>query len=410
MRRLLVLLLVLWASSAQAQTIVKSVNLFNGGQGDGANRAATSYAFPQYAPAYLYTAADWNPAPTIYFEAVLAMTAGGGTAYAELYNNTDGATVSSSELTSTSATAERLRSGALTLTTAKDYKVRIKSSAGTVTARIYAARLIFVQTGTIVATETVWDFGGEDTTTGTSYADTAQHGRYYHDTNFLDGTVATYFEANISPSVSGSTARAQLHDGTSAVTSSEVTLTGTTTDTRVRSSAITLSHGSTYKIQDAVDSNTGRTRGARIIILQTATPTKTVSFYAIKTSRQTANNTGLVRTSKRLWDEDEWSVGDTDIYHEGWASTSSGVDTATTSITNSLGTVNSITSTAATPTRQISGELALTDNDELDGHVANSDGSSATFFGQYLRIEVDIGEAAPAGTSPRMLLLGVGEP
>jgi hypothetical protein len=409
-RRLLVVALLVWAVPAAAQSqIVKSVNLYNGGTGDGTNTTSTSYTHPNYSPAYLYTAGDWNPAPTVYFEATMAATAGGGTAYAELYNVTDTASVASSEVTTTSTTPTRLRSGAVTLTTAKQFKVRTKAQSGT-TARVYAARLIFSQSGTIVATETVFDIGGEDSTTNTTYTNGTTSGRYYHDTAFLNGTVATYFESFLSPNVAGSTARVQLYDGSSAVSGSEVTATGATTDQRVRSSAITLSHGSTYQLQIVVDSNTARMRGSRIIILQTATPTKTVSFYAVKTSRTLANNVGATRTSKRLWDEDEWTVTDLDVYHEGWMATVAGVDTASMYLFNGTTDVGNIASQTASQTRVLSGELALTDDDEFDGQVQNNDGSSATFFGQFLRIDVDLAEVEEGGATPRLLMLGIGEP
>jgi hypothetical protein len=222
--------------------------------------------------------------------------------------------------------------------------------------------------------------------------------------------VATYFESFLSPNVAGSTARVQLYDGSSAVSGSEVTATGATTDQRVRSSAITLSHGSTYQLQIVVDSNTARMRGSRIIILQTATPTKTVSFYAVKTSRTLANNVGATRTSKRLWDEDEWTVTDLDVYHEGWMATVAGVDTASMYLFNGTTDVGNIASQTASQTRVLSGELALTDDDEFDGQVQNNDGSSATFFGQFLRIDVDLAEVEEGGATPRLLMLGIGEP
>ena len=73
---------------------------------------------------FLYTAANWG---TVSFFLEVWMRAATGTARARLYNETDGVAVTGSDLTTTSGSYVRLRSGALTLTDGKLYNVQYGS-------------------------------------------------------------------------------------------------------------------------------------------------------------------------------------------------------------------------------------------------------------------------------------------
>lgn len=88
----------------------------------------------------------------VYFEAVMAVEQAGRTAYTKIYNITDGANLTGSEITSTTvgvANPEIVRSGALTFPSGlKVYKLQIKQSPagnGGDNAHYYAARLVHTQ-------------------------------------------------------------------------------------------------------------------------------------------------------------------------------------------------------------------------------------------------------------------------
>ena len=88
----------------------------------------------------------------VYFECVMANEQAARTAYARIYNITGGATLASSEITTTAnplTSLTRIRSGALTFPSGlKEYKLQIKQSPagdGGDNAHFYAARLVITQ-------------------------------------------------------------------------------------------------------------------------------------------------------------------------------------------------------------------------------------------------------------------------
>jgi hypothetical protein len=70
---------------------------------------------------FLYTAANW---PTLSWYLEVAMRATSGTAYARLYDVTDSAVVIKSLISTIAGTLTRVRSDALTLTDAHEYRVQ----------------------------------------------------------------------------------------------------------------------------------------------------------------------------------------------------------------------------------------------------------------------------------------------
>ena len=72
--------------------------------------------------AFLFTAANWGT-QSFYLEVFMRATE--GTVEAELYNVTDGVTVAGSNVSTSSATLVRLRSGALTLVNGKEYRLQL---------------------------------------------------------------------------------------------------------------------------------------------------------------------------------------------------------------------------------------------------------------------------------------------
>lgn len=85
--------------------------------------SGTAIFWRTIADVFSYDAANHGAALSYYFEVLLLATV--GTAHARLYSTTTSAAVSGSELSTTSSTATRLRSGALTLVDANDYHLQI---------------------------------------------------------------------------------------------------------------------------------------------------------------------------------------------------------------------------------------------------------------------------------------------
>ena len=95
---------------------------------------------------------------TLIIQATLS-TSGTPTASAELYNLTDSTSVTSSEVSSTDISGELKRTAsAISLTTAKDYVVRVKNSQTEIPATIASAKIIIDQTGFISALETMQQY------------------------------------------------------------------------------------------------------------------------------------------------------------------------------------------------------------------------------------------------------------
>lgn len=76
---------------------------------------------------FLFTSANWTPAPTWHLEATMRATS--GTAEARLFDLTDTAEVADSPVTTASATHDRVRSSAITLTDAHEYEAQFGTTA-----------------------------------------------------------------------------------------------------------------------------------------------------------------------------------------------------------------------------------------------------------------------------------------
>ena len=149
-------------------------------------------------------------------------------AYAELYNLTDLASVSGSEISTSSNAFGRIRSTSFTLADGKDYVVRIRSSDGSV--RISNAKLIFSQSeaGGVTALQTVQSY---DTTiferTASSFAESYSR-NYFDSTNFVGyDTLEYYYEVIIK--TNAGTAYTLLRDNTAGSDLSGTQLTTTNT-------------------------------------------------------------------------------------------------------------------------------------------------------------------------------------
>ena len=227
---------------------------------------------------YYHDSSQFDGTVTIYFEVGLQSYVGGGTVRAQLYNVTDSTVVSGSELTSTNTDFtiyERKRSGALTLTTGKEYMVQLKSDNGTDAACLGAARLIIQQSGTgLTKTESIYQLGymGK-TTTSSSYVAQNQL-NLYEPGNISYTTLSVYHESIFQTSSGSYTAYVDLYNNDNSTSINELTTTSTTIARR-RSSSLTMPT-SNKNLEMRVKVGSGGTNtfvGHRLIIQLTASPT-----------------------------------------------------------------------------------------------------------------------------------------
>lgn len=337
-----------------------------------ATRAANTYARPTGSPQFLYTSANWAATTvTIYFEAVIATAA--GTGYAALYT-TGGSVVANSEVTTTNTGATRVRSAAITLSDATAYEVRIKNSASNTTT-IYDARIIIVLNGTITAFETHIPLQSLNaTTTSTSYTTPSTSGNLLYTADHWDGA-SIYLEANLSNNTAGNLAYCELQDnGGSSVTSSQISITGTTY-ARARSSALTLTDAGVYWPAIKASATTARISDARLIIVQSSA-TKTESHYVLKNHNSSTTSTSFVdKNGRAYWDNDEFSVGAKNHYLESVLYIANVAATASLEMYDGSTTLATITSAVNSRTRVRSAPIIPADNTEYIPRLKTSNAS-----------------------------------
>jgi len=101
---------------------------------------AAGAAYVSYGKLFLYTAANWSGG-SFYLESTMLVVS--GEAKCRLYDTTTSTAVTDSEVSTTSATAARVRSSALTLTDGDVYTIQLLGSpAGD--SRILGADLLYI--------------------------------------------------------------------------------------------------------------------------------------------------------------------------------------------------------------------------------------------------------------------------
>ena len=116
------------------------------------NVPSTSYAAPTDYAVFYYDSSQFDGTVTAYVEATLKENTGTDVVAAQLYDITAAAAVASSEVTDTGdTTKDRVRSGAITLTTGHEYRPDIKGTA--TTDDVLSFSLIIQQTGTPTKSE-----------------------------------------------------------------------------------------------------------------------------------------------------------------------------------------------------------------------------------------------------------------
>lgn len=326
---------------------------------------------------WLYTAGNYDGTVQVYFEADISVTAG-GTGYAGLHN-TAGTIVTGSEVSTTATGVTRVRSGDLlaNLADGTAYQVRIKSSSGA-TVTIHACRIVIIQTGTITKTETIIPLGSNGTTTSGSYIEDANKGYWLYDAGKWDGA-SFYYEAFLSGSAAGVTGYSQLYTtGGAALSGSEVSQLGTT-DTRVRSGALTLADATTYRAHYHSSTSTARVRAARIVVVQTSF-NKTETYYPMG-HVSTATATPVDLNNLAHFDAQEWDVYLREHFFEATMAAPSG-QTVYADLNDGTNDDATVSSTSTSKTRVRSSSLTPDDDTDYVAQVRTSSGtgSIATAF------------------------------
>ena len=177
--------------------------------------------------------ADFDGTVTYYFEASIhnSDTAGSTTAYARLYNRTDGTAVSGSEVSTTENDGypQRLRSGSISLSGDKVYTLQLKHSVNTSHTLSYSARIIVVQTGDITKTQIHHELGYEMSSSSTSSTNRYEGTmKFLYESDRYDGTV-TIKHAAVLTATSGNTTYSGLYDETASSVVSNSTASTTST-------------------------------------------------------------------------------------------------------------------------------------------------------------------------------------
>ena len=215
---------------------------------------------------FLYTAANWDGTVNIYYETTFKTSA--ATAYSQLAT-TAGSSVSGSQVTTTSTSFVRARSGAITLSDGTAYKGQHRND-GSNTTSTNSARIIIKQTGNPTKSEcylpsNVNAFAAS--ATGGSYQDSL--GRVQYDSSNWSNldSITWYAEYCYNSNTASGTMEMYGLTDASRVTGSNVTTSATTE--RKRSGSLTMP--STQNITARCDSASGTVYAAVCHLLAVVT-------------------------------------------------------------------------------------------------------------------------------------------
>ena len=268
-------------------------------------------------PTYAYMATADYASATYYFEAVIKTSA--GTAYAQLYDDAGNA-ISGTEVSTASTTRVRVRSAAFTPGATGTYTVRIKNN-GTNTTTYYKASIVIIQNGSsITATETQVSLVGQlQTTASASYVNlsTIYWNWFRYTSANWDGTMAIYLEATLK--TTGGTATVALHNSSDTLVTSSECATTSASYVRVRSSAISLTNATDYKVMFKTTAGTVSIADARIIIQQTGTITKTEAYIPLLKTTSGNSASGSTQVDLNMptdYTSTNWNGSTIAWYHE----------------------------------------------------------------------------------------------
>jgi hypothetical protein len=299
--------------------------------------------------------------------------------------SSSGAAVPDGIITTRSSSYSRLRTPAISPTTATAYGIRLASTDSlNITADVRAARMIVSQSGALSATQTQVEVGNYETSTATSYTQLTNKKIYRYDANKFTPTPTTYFEATISNSTAGQTTSVALYsDGascTTVVSGSEVTVTGTTW-TRVRSSAVTLNDDTDYMVCIKTTANTAQIANARAVLDQSGTIYGTELVYNLVNTAQTDVDTAYTSQNGLNYFDPALFSGSTNYYFESDIKTSAGTGYAQLYNSSDVTAVSSseVSTTGASYSRQRSNALTMpVAAKNIDAQIKNSSTNTTT--------------------------------
>ncbi len=203
------------------------------------SQALTGASYADFSTIYWdffrFTSANWDNA-TYYLDVTFKNSAGTGTVGLHTAAN---ALVTNAECATTSTTYTRVRSAAFTLVDGTDYKVRGKSSTGTIT--ITSAKLI-VQQALPTKSEshvTLLRSTTAASATGASFQDTL-HKITYTSGNWNTGTISWLHECGAHANTASGVVELFNITGAARTTGSNVTTSNNGTMTRYRSGSLTM--------------------------------------------------------------------------------------------------------------------------------------------------------------------------
>lgn len=368
------------------------------------NSASTTYATTSYNQRFLYDTNVYDTDHlTVYFECTAWNANAGATTYARLYNETDGAAVENSEVTTASTTAVRLRSSGISLTNGKRYVVQLRTSNATYQADLREARLIFVwdsDTAISKFAEIIPMNSESYQQTGTTATQTTSSNLWTYNSGDYDGTIAVEFVTLSYGSSSARGALVELYDITasSVTTSTTVNATASTLST---ATGVSLTNGHQYCVRLK---RSGGTTGnvyvtnAYIILKQSGTITKTVSNVFLHDYMQTFAATTWTPRSSQFYYDPALLEGNTVTAH--WLATHNVANAAATgyfelSDADDTPIYGSVTTTSTAKVNNSDTSVTLAENTIIPW-AKTSSGTYATvvFFG-WLELKcVEIAEVA----------------
>lgn len=251
---------------------------------------------------YRYSAGNYAPTPTVYFEATLASIGGSGTAYAALSTSSNClGIVSGSEVSSTEGSYNRIRSNAITLADNTTYYVCVKVADASTTS-LADAKLILNQSNSMGLSITEMSYQMVNTSvTDTDDTYTAQAYPIEFTPTHLSGAIFNYYYESTQKTTTD-TAYSRLFNVSDNAAVSHTELSTTNTDyTRLRSGELSSYIPTATKNLDTEIKNsaTGTTTvtSSRLIVILIAYPELTFKVEGV------ANNTltnGITTTNSTL--------------------------------------------------------------------------------------------------------------
>ena len=239
--------------------------------------------FPSTSRIIIYVDVSKYNNPVFSWEALLL----GGTpqpnfTYARLFNITDNVPVAGSEISTSNIVWTLVKSGSITLSGAKEYKVQVKQDVASFEGYMWVGSVMVIVNATpiTVIENQIGIVALPSSTTSNVFVEVFFPSAHLHNADKYGGTIAIYFE--VSGMVQKKTGEYQLYNKTDGLV--VVTLSTTSTvPVRIRSGVITLSDNKEYTVRyrNTTSGWLVYCTGAKIIIQQSVSITKTRIMRAV---------------------------------------------------------------------------------------------------------------------------------